>query len=69
MIYFGYQISSVPGRREDLIGENGRFKKIIESHGGRAVASFRVTLGQGDGDLIYLLAYDDMATAAHHRVQ
>lgn len=63
MIYFGYQISPVPGKREALIETNACFKKIIESHGGRAVGSFRVALGQGEGDLIYLIAYDDMAAS------
>ena len=63
MIYFGYQITPVPGKRDALIDANARFKKIIESHGGRAVGSFRVSLGQGDGDLIYFLAYNDMAAA------
>jgi maltose-binding protein MalE len=63
MIYFGYQITPVPGKRDKLIEANGRFKKIVESHGGRAVGSFRVSLGQGDGNLIYFLAYDDMAKA------
>ena len=63
MIYFGYQVTPVPGKRNALIEANARFKKIIESQGGRAVGSFRVSLGQGDGDLIYLLAYEDMAAA------
>lgn len=63
MIYFGYQIAPAPGKREALITENARFKKIIESHGGKAVGSFRVALGQGDGNLVYMIAYDDMATA------
>jgi len=63
MIYFGYQITPVPGKRNALIEANSRFKKIIESKGGKSVGSFRVTLGQGDGNLIYFLAYEDMAAA------
>ena len=36
MVYFGYQITPVPGKRDALIQANGRFRKIIESHGGQA---------------------------------
>lgn len=63
MVYFGYQVSPAPGKRDDLIEANARFKKVIESHGGKAIASFQVAIGQGDGDLIYLIAYDDLAAA------
>jgi hypothetical protein len=63
MVYFRYQIVPAPGQREALIETNASFRKIIESAGGKSVASFRVAIGQGDGNLIYLIAYEDMAAA------
>ena len=71
MIYFGYQVSPVPGKREALIETNGRFKKIFESVGGKEIGSFRVGLGQGEGNLVYILAYEDMtaATAAWKKLE
>lgn len=63
MVYFGYQITPVAGKRESLIAVNERFNKIIESKGGRTIGSFRISLGQGDGDLLYFIAYEDMAAA------
>jgi hypothetical protein len=48
MVYFGYQVSPAPGKRDDLIEANARFKKVIESHGGKAIASFQVAIGQGE---------------------
>jgi len=63
MIYFGYQVTPVAGKRDALIETNGRFKKVIESVGGKEIGSFRVGLGQGDGTLVYILAYEDMVAA------
>jgi hypothetical protein len=50
---------------------DGRFRKIIESVGGKEIGSFRVGLGQGDGNLVYILAYEDMtaATAAWKKLE
>jgi hypothetical protein len=63
MIYFAYQVTPVPGKRDALIETTARFKKIIESVGGKEIGSFRVGLGQGDGNLGYILAYEDMKAA------
>jgi len=71
MIYFGYQVTPVPGKRDALIETNGRFKKILESVGAKLIGSFQVGLGQGDGTLVYILAYEDMtaATAAWKKLE
>jgi hypothetical protein len=71
MIYFGYQVTPVAGKRDALIETSARFKKIIESVGGKEIGSFRVGLGQGDGDLVSILAYEDMtaATAAWKKLE
>jgi hypothetical protein len=63
MIYFAYQVTPVAGKRDALIETNGRFKKIFESVGGKEIGSFRVGLGQGEGTLVYFLAYEDMTAA------
>jgi hypothetical protein len=64
MVYFGHQVSPAPGKRDDLVDANTRFNNVIETHGGKAIASFQVAIGQGDGNLIYLIAHDDMAAAS-----
>jgi hypothetical protein len=71
MIYFGYQVTPVPGKRDALIETSARFRKIIESVGGKEIGSFRVALGQGDGNLVSILAYEDMtaATAAWKKLE
>ena len=59
MIYEGVRISGAPGA--DLSPHTAQFNKLVEKHGGKAIANFIVTVGQGTNDFVHIFAFKDWA--------
>jgi hypothetical protein len=61
MVYSGIRVVPTAGQGAALAEAVKPYLKIVEKHGGKPVGAWRVAIGQGWGDYLYVHSYDDMA--------